>query len=113
VRRGSLQVRWWPLFISSSNDGILDIIADPFRQILEVVECVSIAGDKITVAVLDVGKRTEAINLQLEDVVVGVERLGTPGKCVFRRNPRAIPTQDRQAFRGKADSSRSVATLGR
>ncbi len=37
--------------------------ADPLRQILEVAERVSLAGDKIALAVLDVCERAEAIDL--------------------------------------------------
>ena len=41
--------------------------ADPLREILEVAERVSIAGDEFALAVLDVGEGAKAIDLQLEN----------------------------------------------
>jgi hypothetical protein len=34
-----------------------------------------VRGYEIALAVLDIGQRPEAVDLQLEDVIVGVERL--------------------------------------
>ena len=56
------------------------MFADPMRQILEVAERVAISGDKVAVAVLDVGEGTETIDLQFKDKLIGVERLSAAGK---------------------------------
>jgi hypothetical protein len=44
------------------------------RKVFDVAERIPVSGYEIALAVLDVGERTETVNLQLEDVVVGVER---------------------------------------
>jgi hypothetical protein len=64
------------------DDGILDaqVLADPLREILEIAEGVAIPGNEIALAVLDLGERPETIDLQLEDVIVGVERFASAGK---------------------------------
>jgi hypothetical protein len=46
------------------------------REILEIP--VAGGGDQIALAILNVGERPEAVDLQLEDEVVGVEWFGTP-----------------------------------
>ena len=56
------------------------MFSDPVREIVEVAECVSVAGDKIALAVLDVGEGAEAVDLQLENLIVGVEGFGAAGK---------------------------------
>jgi hypothetical protein len=50
------------------------------REILEIAEGVAIPGNEIALAVLDLGERPETIDLQLEDVIVGVERFASAGK---------------------------------
>ena len=52
----------------------------PLRQILEVSERVSIAGDEFLLAVLGIRERTKAVDLQLEDELVGIERFIAAGK---------------------------------
>jgi len=75
-----------PVLIHASdlaiNNGVLDaqVLADPLSKVREVAECVSVARDKVAAAILDVGERTEAVDFQLEDVVVGVEWLRTARK---------------------------------
>jgi len=56
---------------------ILDaqVFADPLPEILEVAERVSFAGDKVALAVLDVGEGAEAVDLQLEDELIRIEWL--------------------------------------
>jgi len=45
-----------------------------------IAECIAVAGDQIARAVLDVGKRPKAVDLQLEDEISGIERFRTAGK---------------------------------
>ena len=44
---------------------------------LEIVKCVFVPRQEITLAVLDEGERPEPVDLQLEDEIVGVEGCGT------------------------------------
>ena len=53
----------------------MQVLSDPLREILKVAERVSVARDKFALAVIDISEGTEAVDLQLEDVLVGVERL--------------------------------------
>jgi len=56
------------------EDSVFDpqVSADPLRQMLEVAERVPVARDEITLAVLDVGERSKAIDLQFVDEFIGV-----------------------------------------
>jgi len=53
------------------------ILADPLSKMLEIVKCVFVPRQEITLAVLDEGERPEPVDLQLEDEIVGVEGCGT------------------------------------
>jgi len=55
---------------------ILDaqVFADPLPEILEVAERVSFAGDKVALAVLDVGEGAKAVDLQFKDELIGIKR---------------------------------------
>jgi hypothetical protein len=48
------------------DDGILDaqVLADPLREVLEVAECVAVAGYEIALAALKIRKGPETIDLQ-------------------------------------------------
>jgi hypothetical protein len=61
------------------DNGILDakVLVDPLCEILEVAERVPVARNKIAMAVVDIGERSEAVDFQFKDVVVGVEWLRT------------------------------------
>ena len=54
--------------------------SDPLRHVLKVAKGVAIPRDKIALAVLDVGQGSEAVNFQLENVIVGIEWVRTAGK---------------------------------
>src|SRR5262249_7413656 len=52
----------------------------PSCKFRKASEDVSISGDELALAVLDMCEAAKTINLQLEDKLVGVEWLRTPGK---------------------------------
>src|SRR5262245_63389332 len=56
------------------------MLADPLREILKVAERLSVARDEVALAVLDVGEGAEAVDLQFENKLVGIERLNAAGK---------------------------------
>ena len=58
--------------------GALDaeVFGEPCREFCEAAEDVSVSGDQFRTTILKVGEGTEAVDLQLEDVIIGVERLG-------------------------------------
>ena len=61
------------------NNRILhtQVFGYPLYKVFKIAERVAVAGDEFALAILDIGKRPEAIDLQLEDVIVGVERSGS------------------------------------
>ena len=67
----------------SIEHGALDaeVFGEPCREFCEAAEDVSVSGDQFRTTILKVGEGTEAVDLQLEDVIIGVERLGAAGKA--------------------------------
>jgi hypothetical protein len=51
------------------------MFSDSCRKVSKAVERVSLSGDQFSLAFLDVSERTKAVNLQLEDKLIGIERL--------------------------------------
>jgi hypothetical protein len=53
------------------------MLGDPVSEVRKSSKCVSISRNQFAFAVADVCERTKAIDLQFEDVMIRVERLGT------------------------------------
>ena len=58
--------------------GALDtqMLGNPFREIREAAKHLSISGDQLSLAGVDMEQCTEGVNLQLEDVIVRIEWFG-------------------------------------
>ena len=53
------------------------VLRDPLSKIRESAKGVSISRNQFAIAFIDVGERSETVDLQFEDVMVGIERLRT------------------------------------
>jgi len=53
--------------------GTAEMFSDPCREILEIAERASVAGEEFALAVLDVGEGAKAVDLQFENTLVGIE----------------------------------------
>jgi hypothetical protein len=80
LRRGNVQSSTQAISPSSKAFSTAQVLADPLRQVFEAPEIVPIPGDEIAMAALDVDERSKAIDLQLENEFLRVERLRTAGK---------------------------------
>src|SRR5205807_9252583 len=77
----------WPSGVVKARDfAIQDSTFDaqmfhnPLCKLRKAVKDVSISGNQFASTVCDVGERTEAVNLQFVDEVIGVERPRSAGK---------------------------------
>jgi hypothetical protein len=52
------------------------MLRDPCSEIPESVEDMAVSGDQFALAVLDIRKRSEAINLQFLDELIRIKRFG-------------------------------------
>jgi hypothetical protein len=50
-----------------------NMLGNPFREIRESAKDISVSRDRFTLAVRDMGERSETINFQFKDVLVGIE----------------------------------------
>src|SRR5262245_60217891 len=56
------------------------MFSDPCCEISKATEDVSVSGDQLSLAGVEIGQRSESVDLQFKDKLVGIERLDAAGE---------------------------------